>query len=93
MTLNAFNPAFRAAPIVLTNSVATTSPIYAQHFALRRVLGIASALDRLSRYEHTLWRQVAQILFALENLNRWKHQERKRSRFDYPREQPFRARK
>lgn len=27
-------------------------------------------LDRLSRYEHTLWRQVAQILFALEKLNR-----------------------
>ena len=34
-------------------------------------------LDRLSRYEHTLWRQVAQILFALENLNRRKPQERR----------------
>ena len=41
------------------------------------------ALDRLSRYEYTLWRQVAQILFALDNLNRRKPQERKSSRFDY----------
>ena len=41
------------------------------------------ALDRLSRYEYTLWRQVAQILFALDNLNRQKPQERKSSRFDY----------
>jgi hypothetical protein len=41
------------------------------------------ALDRLSRYGYTLWRQVAQILFALDNLNRRKPQERKRSRFDY----------
>ena len=38
------------------------------------------ALDRLSRYECTLWRQVAQILFALDNLNRRKPQERKRPR-------------
>ena len=41
------------------------------------------ALDRLSRYEYTLWRQVAQILFALDNLNRRKPQERRSSRFDY----------
>jgi hypothetical protein len=41
------------------------------------------ALDRLSRYEYTLWRQVAQILFALDNLNRRKPQERQSSRFDY----------
>ncbi len=46
------------------------------------------ALDRLSRYEYTLWRQVAQILFALDNLNRRKPQERKSSRFDY-RPDPF----
>ncbi len=44
------------------------------------------ALDRLSRYEHTLWRQVAQILFALDNLNRRKPQERRSSRFDYRQE-------
>jgi hypothetical protein len=34
-------------------------------------------LDRLSRYEYTLWRQVAQILFALDALNRRKPQEKK----------------
>jgi hypothetical protein len=39
------------------------------------------ALDRLSRYECTLWRQAAQILFALDNLNRRKPHERKRPRF------------
>jgi hypothetical protein len=39
------------------------------------------ALDRLSRYEYTLWRQVAQILYALDNLNRRRPQERKRAFF------------
>jgi len=28
------------------------------------------ALDRLSRYEATLWRQAAQVLYALEVLDR-----------------------
>jgi len=47
------------------------------------------ALDRLSRYEATLWRQVGQILFALDALDRRKPQERKRrfrvgSRQDLP---------
>jgi hypothetical protein len=36
------------------------------------------ALDRLGRYEATLWRQVAQILFALDALDRRKPQERSR---------------
>ena len=36
------------------------------------------ALDRLSRYEATLWRQVGQILFALDALDRRKPQERRR---------------
>jgi hypothetical protein len=36
------------------------------------------ALDRLSRYEATLWRQVGQILFALDNLDRCKPHERMR---------------
>ena len=45
------------------------------------------ALDRLSRYEYTLWRQVAQILFALDNLNRRKPQDRKPSGFDYRQEE------
>jgi hypothetical protein len=36
------------------------------------------ALDRLSRYETSLWRQAGQILFALEALDRRKPQERTR---------------
>jgi hypothetical protein len=36
------------------------------------------ALDRLRRYEATLWRQVRQILFALDALDRRKPQDRKR---------------
>jgi hypothetical protein len=36
------------------------------------------ALDRLSRYEATLWRQAGQILFALDNLDRRKPHERTR---------------
>jgi hypothetical protein len=36
------------------------------------------ALDRLSRYEATLWRQVGQILVALNALDRCKPQERRR---------------
>src|SRR6266480_155488 len=37
------------------------------------------ALDRLSSYEATLWRQVGRILFALDALDRRKPQERTRS--------------
>jgi hypothetical protein len=37
------------------------------------------ALDRLSRYETTLWRQARQILLALDALDRHKPQERRRS--------------
>ena len=36
------------------------------------------ALDRLSRYEATLWRQAGRILYALEILDRRKPQERTR---------------
>ena len=47
------------------------------------------ALDRLSRYEATLWRQAGQILFALDALDRRKPQDRRRrfrigSRQDLP---------
>jgi hypothetical protein len=52
-----------------------------RHLA-RCFLGLANlpnyALDRLSRYEQTLWRQVAQILVALDALDRRKPQERRR---------------
>ena len=40
------------------------------------------ALDRLSRYEATLWRQAGRVLFALDALDRRKPQERGR-RFRY----------
>ena len=36
------------------------------------------ALDRLSRYEATLWRQAGRILYALETLERRKPHERTR---------------
>ena len=36
------------------------------------------ALDRLSRYEATLWRQGSRILYPLETLDRRKPQERRR---------------
>ena len=36
------------------------------------------ALDRLSRYEATLWRQAGQVLFALNALDRRKPPERGR---------------
>ena len=36
------------------------------------------ALDRLSRYEATLWRQAGRILYVLETLDRRKPQERMR---------------
>ena len=39
------------------------------------------ALDRLSRYEHTLWRQARQIVFTLESLRRRKRQA---SRLTFP---------
>jgi hypothetical protein len=39
------------------------------------------ALDRLSRYEATLWRQARQILLALDALDRHKPQERRRRSF------------
>ena len=40
------------------------------------------ALDRLSRYEHLLWRQARQIVFTLESLRRRKRQPR-RSTFPF----------
>jgi hypothetical protein len=37
------------------------------------------ALDRLRRYEATLWRQAGRVLFALDTLDRRKPKERRRS--------------
>ena len=39
------------------------------------------ALDRLSRYEHLLWRQARQIVFTLESL---RHRTRQRSGSSFP---------
>jgi hypothetical protein len=48
----------------------------------RRFLCLANlpnfVLDRLSRYEATLWRRIAQVLFALDALDRHKPHERRR---------------
>ena len=41
------------------------------------------ALDRLSRYEHLLWRQARQIVFTLESLRRRKRQPPIRSTFPF----------
>ena len=46
------------------------------------------ALDRLSRYEGTLWRQAGQILYALEMLDRRKPQERT-AHFGVSRQKPI----
>jgi hypothetical protein len=46
------------------------------------------ALERLSRYEPSLWRQAGQILYALEMLDRRKPQERT-AHFRFGREKPI----
>ena len=49
-------------------------------------------LDRLSRYEHTLWRQARQIVFTLESLRRRKQQpNRSRFPFSFRRREPSTA--
>ena len=48
-----------------------------------------SALDRLSRYEHMLWRQARQIVFTLESLRRRKRApSRSTFPFSFRRRQP-----
>ena len=48
-----------------------------------------SALDRLSRYEHMLWRQARQIVFTLESLRRRKRQpSRSTFPFSFKRREP-----
>ena len=47
------------------------------------------ALDRLSRYEHLLWRQARQIVFTLESLRRRKRQPSRSSfPFSFRRHEP-----
>jgi Rad52/22 family double-strand break repair protein len=40
------------------------------------------SLDRLSRYEHVLWRQARQIVFTLESL-RYRRRQPRRSTFPF----------
>src|SRR5689334_23874067 len=47
------------------------------------------ALDRLSRYEATLWRQARRILYALEMLDHRKPQERRRHSLRFERQIDF----
>jgi hypothetical protein len=47
------------------------------------------ALDRLSRYEHVLWRQARQIVFTLESLRRRRrHSHRSTFPFSFRRREP-----
>jgi hypothetical protein len=54
---------------------------------LRLVALPTFALDRLSRYEHLLWRQARQIVFTLESLRRRKRQP-SRSTFPFSFQRP-----
>jgi hypothetical protein len=55
-----------------------------------RLAGLpTSALDRLSRYEHSLWRQARQIVFTLESLRRhMRHPRRSTFPFSFRRREP-----
>jgi hypothetical protein len=56
----------------------TNHPTVALARCFLRLANLPSyALDRISRYDATLWRQVAQILFALDGLDRRKLPERR----------------
>jgi hypothetical protein len=85
VSLNQEPPAFgiTKTPEALANSAPTSVEPAAE--LARCFLRLANlpnyALDRLSRYEATLWRQVGQILFALDTLDRRKPQERRRRLF------------
>jgi hypothetical protein len=76
------------------SSVSTSVAIHPTAEMARCYLCLANlsnyALDRLSRYEATLWRQAGQILFTLDVLGRRKPLDR-RHRFFAGRRQEFRA--
>jgi len=68
-----------ARPRATSRTAGTKSGVAAIEFA-RCFLELANlpnlALDRLSRYEATLWRQTRRTIYALEMLERRKPQER-----------------
>jgi len=66
----------------LTSAKLTCAPTAEMARCFLRLANLPNfALDRLSRYEVTLWRQVDQILIALDALDRRKPQERRRTTF------------
>jgi len=92
--LDSRNADVAAKELVHTPCVGTIKPSNSTIEFARCFLRLANlpnfALDRLSRYEATLWRQVGRILFALDALDRRKPQERRRrSRVDDWRELPI----
>jgi hypothetical protein len=69
--------------LVGDDEVASVNPLAKRNVDLARCFLRLSnlpnyALDRLSRYEATLWRQVAQTVITLDALDRRKPQERRR---------------
>jgi len=91
-SVGAYSPAhFPVNKIKAVVSVATKTHGVPAEFA-RCFLRLANlpnfALDRLSRYEASLWRQASQILLALEVLDRRKPQERT-AHFWFGREKPI----
>ena len=77
------DPASRGITNVQTSELNPVAPAVDRTVELTRCfLRLANlpnfALDRLNRYEATLWRQAGQILYALDALDRRKPQERKR---------------
>jgi hypothetical protein len=73
---------FEPRAVIRDDEVASVNPLAKRnvHFA-RCFLRLSNlpnyALDRLSRYEATLWRQVAQTVITLDALHRRKPQERR----------------
>ena len=65
-----------AAPVSVGSAVDPTAELARCFLRLANLPNYA--LDRLSRYEATLWRQAGQILFALDALDRRKPQDRRR---------------
>jgi hypothetical protein len=68
-------PLLRAVPEVANASELTAASKKEIANSFLRLMDLPTfALDRLSRYEHTLWRQARQLVFTLESLRRRKRQ-------------------
>jgi len=60
-----------------TNELSSNSKTYIADCFLRLANLPTFPLDRLSRYEHVLWRQARQIVFTLESLRRRRREPRR----------------